>query len=103
MLPTVARVVALTEVAAVRRVRAETAVKTGRLLAPGGQLGAGGTRVAGGTDTAGTGGGGSGDPGETNPAILLTLRLAVCWGGVGRGGSNPVVTCNNTGLSISSQ
>ena len=95
MLPTVARVVALTEVAAVRGVGAETAVQTGRLLAPGGQLGAGGPRVSWGTNTARTAGAaGGGDTGETAPAILLTLRLASCWGGAGSGGCYPVVTCS---------
>ena len=70
-------------------------MQAGGLLAPGGQEGAGGSRVSRGTHTGRTGGGGGeGDPGETHPAIFLTLGLAACRGGAGRGSGHPVVTCN---------
>ena len=97
--PTVAGVLTLAQISTVRRVRAEAAVETGRLLAPAGQVGAGGPPVSRGTNTArtagGGGGGGGGEERETDPAILLTLHLAICWGGAGTGGCNPVVTCSN--------
>ena len=72
-------------------------MQAGDLLAPGGQDGAGGPCVSWRTHTGRTGGGGGGgerDPGETHPAILLTLGLAACRGGAGRGSGHPVVTCN---------
>ena len=95
--PAVAGVLTLAQISPVRRVRAEAAVETGRLLAPAGQVGAGGPPVSRGTNTARTagGGGGGGEERETDPAILLTLHLAICWGGAGTGGCHPVVTCSN--------